>query len=36
VTIIGTVTQDRGLFTEDPAGRRERLAPRGFVHAFDS
>ena len=36
VTIIGTVTEDRGLVVEDAAGRREPLVPRGFVHAFDS
>jgi thiamine-monophosphate kinase len=36
VTIIGRVTEERGLFVEDAAGGLEPLVPRGFVHAFDA
>jgi thiamine-monophosphate kinase len=36
VTIIGEVVEGAGLFSRTAAGQREPLAPRGFVHAFDS
>jgi thiamine-monophosphate kinase len=36
VTIIGEVVEGQGLFSGDPAGRHTPLAPRGYVHAFDS
>jgi thiamine-monophosphate kinase len=36
VTVIGEVVEGEGLFSRTAAGQREPLAPRGFVHAFDS
>ena len=36
VTIIGEVVAGEGLFSRQPDGSRAPLAPRGFVHAFDS
>jgi thiamine-monophosphate kinase len=36
VTVIGEVVAGQGLFARRPDGGREPLAPRGFVHAFDS
>jgi len=36
VTIVGEVVAGQGLFSRRADGGREPLAPRGFVHAFDS
>ena len=36
VTIIGEVVAGRGLFSRGTDGRHTPLAPRGYVHAFDS
>lgn len=36
LTIIGEVTGGRGLFLRQLDGTQEPLAPRGYIHAFDS
>jgi len=36
ITIIGEVTAEPGLIAEDAHGTRTALAPRGYVHAFNS
>jgi thiamine-monophosphate kinase len=36
ITIIGEVTAEPGLIAEDADGTRTALAPRGYVHAFNS
>ena len=36
VTVIGEVVAGHGLLARQPAGGREPLSPRGFLHAFDS
>lgn len=36
ITIIGEVTAEPGLIAEDVDGTRTALAPRGYVHAFNS
>jgi thiamine-monophosphate kinase len=36
ITIIGEVTAEPGLVAEDAHGTRTALAPRGYVHAFNS
>jgi thiamine-monophosphate kinase len=36
LTIIGEVTAEPGLVAEDTHGARTALAPRGYVHAFNS
>jgi thiamine-monophosphate kinase len=36
ITIIGEVTAESGLIAEDADGTRTALAPRGYVHAFNS
>ena len=35
-TIIAEVAEGEGLFSRTAVGQREPLAPRGFIHAFDS
>jgi thiamine-monophosphate kinase len=36
ITIIGEVTAEPGIVAEDAHGTRTALAPRGYVHAFNS